>query len=124
MSDDDTIAPHSDFTRSQENAFHEGIMRDTNAYHDAGRLGTSVNTRYQIRWICNHCREMHKVTGTMDQVQNTATCMMLLGYPLVLVHDLAFLEFMHSYGDVEDMGERIKIAAEEYNAYCAHTRGG
>ena len=68
-------APHSDFDREGEDTFHTAMFLSMDAALNMIGYNTNSANRWQVRWVCPHCSDLHKVTGTLEQVQATVTAM-------------------------------------------------
>jgi len=83
----------------------------------------STEARYRLNFLCPNCASIHRVSGNLQQTQNTFTALLLAGYPVLQVIDEAFATLGESEGRDITTDQGLAETAEDFSEFL-RTIGG
>lgn len=107
-----------------EDSFHNAFKAGFLLSAGTGQfIGSPEGNRWKLTYLDQE-GILKSVTGDLRQTVETFTCMIQLGYPVMQVSDLGFVELIAMEGlDITSNAEDLKRAANEYREFARQTRG-
>lgn len=119
-SDEPTITPQQQ--KLLDDGFHASMAETGKRLFREGSA-LPPEAQWRLSWLCTGCCSIHYVYGALNQVQPTATTMIMLGYPMVVVEDAAYVEIKNMDDNPDGSAEHVARAAQAYVDFCAGTKG-
>lgn len=104
----------------EDNEFHESINARMRVLSDLGVLNSGGDGRvWRLTYLCSHCKEEHKVRGTLWQCTGTGAGMLYFGSPWMDITD----EALAQDEDIAGGESRLRTHSEHLEEFLKKSGG-